>query len=148
MTSTTKTKTDMKPKIFFNNREVGHVLVEYVFWHPDCEHKGCQECLEEDWTCGKSHRDWNSISTSRFAEFIAKPKEYKQWAGTTQIRFTTDSSFLTYDMLDDNDNIFWTNMIPIHLIDSISIHQTEPDIKDSEEQEITHLRSDVKKSLK
>jgi hypothetical protein len=147
--TTTKTKIDLKPKIFFNNRPVGYVHVEYVFWHPGCEHDICEECVEE-YGCGKCHRDWNSISTNTFAEFIAKPKQYKQWTGTTQIRFTTDSSFLTYDMLDDNNNILWTNMIPINMISSISVHQTEPEIKEYNDgiEEIDKLNPDLKKSMK
>jgi hypothetical protein len=147
---TTKTKTGVK--FFFNNRQVGSVLVEYVFWHPNCEHQGCEVCVEEDdeYICdGGCHREWNSISTSRFAEFIAKPKEYKHWAGVTEIRFTTDTAFLTYDTLDNTGDILSTHMIPINMIESISVHKTEQEVKQYDDgEEITHLRPDVKKSLK
>jgi hypothetical protein len=146
-TTTTTTKTKDKPKFFFNNRQVGSVLVQYVFWHPDCEHNTCEECLEE-YGCGKCHRDWNSLSTSKFAEFIAKPNKYKHWAGVTEIRFTTDSAFLTYDTLDNTGDILSTQMIPVNMIESIHVRKTESDIKECEEEEITHLRRDVKKSLK
>lgn len=148
--STTKTKTDLKPKFFFNNRQVGSVLVQYVFWHPNCEHQGCEVYLEEDdYTCdGGCHRCWNSISTSRFAEFIAKPKEYKHWSGVTEIRFTTDTAFLTYDTLDNTGDILSTEMIPINMIESIHVSKTEQEVIDDDKEEITHLRPDVKKSLK
>jgi hypothetical protein len=155
-TTTTKTNTDLsdKVKVTFNEREVGYVHVEYIAYHidPHCQKcNECETCYESGYyeECMKCHRDWSSISTHDFIHrLIAFPKEYPKWKGVSHIRFKTDSTFLWYDTLDANDNILLTHKIPIKLIEAIYLHQTEPDFSEDEEEEITHLRPDLKKSLK
>lgn len=151
-TTTTKTKKDLK--VTFNGREVGSVYAQYVSWHPvlDSERHICDECYDENWReeCTKCHKDWESLHTSTFRELIAKPNQYKNWAGVTHIAFRTDSTFLTYDALDNNNNIIMSVMIPIGMVGSIHVNKTEQEVKeyDDEEEKINRLHPDVKKSLK
>jgi hypothetical protein len=119
-------KSKSKPKVTFNNREVGKVHLEYLTWQPDlpCEHHICQECCDSEWRegYGRMHQDREWFDTEASIKHTIWTS--LDWRDVAEIRFTYDTSFLVYDMLDNNNNLLHSEMIPIGLIDSISISKS------------------------